>query len=541
MSDAVVIGSGPNGLTAANLLAQRGWSVTVFEEQPEPGGAVRSGEITEPGFVHDLFSAFYPLGVASPVMRALELERHGLRWRRAPAVVAHPTVDGRCATLYRDLERTCESVGSFARGDAQGWRELYASWERGGDAFLESLFSPFPPVRGAAALARAFGPRELLDFVRMSLLSVRRLADERFEGAGAANLLAGNALHADLTPDSAGGGLFAWVLCMIGQDHGFPVPEGGAGKLTEALVRRLESHGGRVVCGAPVRGVIVRRGRAVGVRLDDGTEVPARRAVIADCGAAQLYCDLLESQHLPPRLLHDLRNRFQYDNSTVKLDWALSGRIPWTAEGARDAGTIHVADDMDALTQSTAELEAGKIPARPFLVMGQYAAADPTRAPEGAETAWAYTHVPQAVESDAGGSLTGAWTDAETEAFANRMEEQIERLAPGFRDLIVGRHIFSPASLERANANLVGGAINGGTAQIHQQLVFRPTPGLGRAETPVRRLYLGSSAAHPGGGVHGGCGSNAARAAVAHDRAGRFALAGFAGAAAAIGARTIKH
>lgn len=537
MSDAVVIGSGPNGLVAANLLAERGWQVVVLEEQSEPGGAVRSGELTEPGFVHDMFSAFYPLGVASPVLRALGLEEHGLRWRRAPVVVAHPLADGRCPALYRDVERTCESVASFAPGDERGWRELTTVWERAGEAFLASLFAPFPPLRGGARLLTALGPRELLGFVRMSLLSARRLGDEYFAGEGAPLLLAGNALHADLTPDSAGGGLFGWVLCMAGQEHGFPVPEGGAGRLTEALIRRLESLGGRVVCDAPVREVVVRRRRAVGVRTADGSEHGARRAVLADTGVARLYRELLAPDLVPARLARDLETRFQYDNSTIKVDWALREPIPWRAPEAREAGTLHIANGLDELTAASTELEAGLIPARPFLVLGQYAAADPSRAPAGAETAWAYTHVPQRTRGDAGGELTGAWTEAEAEAFAERIEARVESLAPGFRDLIAGRHIFTPAKLERANANLVGGAINGGTAQVHQQLVFRPTPGLGRAETPVRRLYLASSAAHPGGGVHGACGANAARAALAHDRAGRVAVAGFGAAAALAAAR----
>src|SRR5215212_5207550 len=250
--DAVVIGAGHNGLVAANLLAERGWRVLVLEEQDRPGGAVKSGELTEPGFTSDLFSAFYPLSAASPPLRALGLERFGVRWRRAPLPVAHPQADGRCAVLSLDAQETAASLERFAPGDGARWHDFYATWERAGGPFMDMLLRPFPPLRGSARLAAALGPSGLLRFARFALLPVRRLAEESFEGEGAAWLLAGNALHADLTPDSAGGGLFGWVLCGLGQEHGFPVPEGGAGRLVDALVARLRAHGGRLECGVPV-------------------------------------------------------------------------------------------------------------------------------------------------------------------------------------------------------------------------------------------------------------------------------------------------
>ena len=512
--DAVVIGAGHNGLVAANMLAERGWSVLVVEAQDAPGGAVKSGEITEPGFVSDLFSAFYPLAAASPAIRALELERHGLRWRRSELAVAHPQADGRCAGIAAEIDETAAMLERFAPGDGQAWRELYAYWERAGGPFLDALLRPFPPLRGGARLATALGPRGLLRFGRFSVMPVRRLAEERFSGDGGAWLLAGNALHADLTPESAGGGLFGWVLCGLAQEHGFPVPEGGAGRLTAALVDRLRAHGGKLECGRRVERVLVDRGRAVAVRTADGDEIGAGRAVLAGAGAPALFRDLVGERHLPSGFVDDL-STFQYDNSTVKVDWSLDAPIPWIAADARRAGTIHVADGMDALTRTTGQLSRGLIPDQPFLVLGQYSMVDDTRQPAGRETAWAYTHVPQRVKGDAGGELTGAWDEREVELFVARVEGEVEKRAPGFRALIRARHVFTPRRLEEANENLVGGAVNSGTAQIHQQLVFRPLPGLGRAETPIRGLFLCGASAHPGGGVHGAAGANAARAAIA--------------------------
>jgi phytoene dehydrogenase-like protein len=512
--DAVVIGAGHNGLVAANVLAEHGWRVLVLEQQNRAGGAVKSGEIAEPDFTSDLFSAFYPLAAASPALQSLQLERFGVRWRRAPLAVAHPQPDGRCAVLSLNINETAASLERFAPGDGERWRAFYGIWEQAGEPFMDALLRPFPPLRGSARLAAALGPSGLLRFTRFALLPVRRMAEEHFRGEGAAWLLAGNALHADLTPDSAGGGLFAWVLCGLGQEHGFPVPEGGAGRLVDALVTRLRAHGGELACGAPVERVIVRGGRAVGVRLRDGSDVSAPRGVLATTIAPALFRELVGEQHLPRDFVEDL-DRFQLDNGTVKVDWSLDAPIPWVAEEARRAGTIHIADGIDALTRTTAQLSRGVIPDEPFLVIGQYAPVDPTRMPAGREVAWAYTHVPQRVRGDAGSDgLTGVWDARETELFVARMEAQIERRAPGFASLIRRRHVFTPPTLEAANANLRGGAINGGTAQIHQQVVFRPVPGLARPATPLRGLWLAGSSAHPGGGVHGAAGANAARAAL---------------------------
>jgi phytoene dehydrogenase-like protein len=516
MPDAVVIGAGPNGLVAANLLADRGWSVTVLEAAPQPGGAVQSGELIEPGFVNDIFSAFYPFAMASPAIRALKLEEFGLRWCRAPVVLAHPASDGSCPILSMDIDETAASLDASCPGDGDAWRRLYDRWSRLRDPLLAALFTPTPPITASARLAVNAWSDGWTRVARFALLSVRRMGQEEFGSDAARRLLAGSALHADLAPEAVLGGFFAWVLCALGQDVGWPVPEGGSGRLTAALVDRLRSRGGEIVCDAPVDRIVIRDRRAVAVR-SRGEEIRATRAVLADVAAPSLYLDLVGAEHLPARVVDDVR-RFEWDNGTVKVDWNLDNPIPWTAAPARRAGTLHLAESVDALTESSSLLARGLVPARPFLIMGQQSMTDPTRMPAGAETVWAYTHVPRTIRGDAAGVLDGPLDRSGLEQIADRMQAEIERLAPGFGASVRGRHVMGPDDLAARNANLAGGAIGAGTSQLYQQLVFRPIPGLGRPETPIRGLYLASASAHPGGGVHGACGANAARVAVAHDR-----------------------
>jgi len=514
--DAVVIGAGHNGLVAANLLADAGWDVAVIEGADTPGGSVRSAELAAPGYLSDVCSAFYPLGAASPVMRELGLEAHGLHWRHAPAVLAHVLPNDRCVVLSRDVDTTAASVESFAAGDGDAWRRSYAQWQRVGPALLETLLRPFPPVRGGIRLARALGVGDLLRGTRYAVMPVRRLGVELFRGEGGRLLLAGNTLHTDLGPDAMAGAAFGWILAMLAQDVGFPVPAGGAGQITAALVARLRTRGVEVECGQSVERIVIRDGTAAGVRLASGEVISASRAVLADVPAPALFLDLVGAQHLPRRLIADLES-FEWDDATIKVDWALSGPVPWTAEGARAAGTVHVGGDVNGLTNFAAALTTGQTPQEPFLLVGQMTTADPDRSPPGTESLWAYTHVPRGLR----------WTPARLRRHVDRMEAVLERHAPGFGSSIVGRSVLGPDDLERENPNLVDGAINAGTSAPHQQLVFRPVPGLGRPDTPIDGLFLAGSTAHPGGGVHGACGANAARAALARNGpAGRVYAAG---------------
>ncbi|MEV0718189.1 NAD(P)/FAD-dependent oxidoreductase [Asanoa sp. NPDC050611] len=503
--DAVVIGGGHNGLVAANLLADAGWEVLVLEATDTAGGAVRTADLTAPGFHHDVYSAFYPLGAASPVLRGLDLEAYGLEWRHAPAVLAHVLPDDRCALLSRDPEQTAASLAAFDPRDGDAWLAEVRRWQRIGEPFLDAILRPFPPVRAGVRLAGRLGVAGALNFARLAVLPVHEFGRETFQGAGGQLLFAGNALHTDLGPEQAGSALYGWLLAMLGQDIGFPVPVGGADQVIAALLRRLEARGGAVEYGRRVARVLHARATAVGVEDAHGERIRARRAVLADVPAPALYANLVGHDSLPPAFVGHLR-RFQWDNSTIKVDWALSAPLAWTATDARGAGTVHLGD-MAGLSAYSAALSRGEVPEDPFVLVGQMTTADPSRSPAGTESLWAYTHVPQAAARD---------TERMREQ-AERLEATIERHAPGFRDSILARHVQLPGDLQHGNPSLFGGAINGGTAALHQQLFFRPVPGLGRADTPIDRLFLASASAHPGGGVHGGPGSNAAHAALARN------------------------
>jgi phytoene dehydrogenase-like protein len=519
--DAVVVGAGPNGLVAANRLVDAGWSVVVLEEQPTVGGAVRSDREVHPAFVHDTFSAFYPLAAASPTIASFRLEEHGLVWRHAPAVLGHLLPDRGWALVHRDREVTAALLERRTPGDGAAWLALCEQWDRVGDALVAGLLTPFPPLRPLPGLLRGIRAAGGLGFVRTLLMPQTDLSADLFAGDHARVLMAGNAGHADIPLDSAGSGLMGLLMTMLAQTVGFPVPTGGAGMLTQALAERLAALGGTIRIGERVDRVLVEHGRAEGVRTAGGEVFRARHAVVADVVAPHLYGGLVRPEDLPARTMTAIR-RFDLDPSTVKVDWALDGPVPWQ-EAPEDApGTVHVADSPEEVVEALGQVAARAVPGRPFLVAGQMTTTDPTRSPAGTESMWAYTHVPQHATRDAGAegasAVRGVWDEADCQRFADRMQQRIERLAPGFESRILARRVLGPRELEARDANLVGGAVNGGTSQLHQQLVLRPLPGLGRAETPVAGLFLASASAHPGGGVHGAPGDNAARAALARRR-----------------------
>jgi phytoene dehydrogenase-like protein len=357
-------------------------------------------------------------------------------------------------------------------------------------------------VRGPLQLLRRIGTAEALRLARFLALPVGRMGEELFASEAARLLLAGNAVHADIPPDAPGSGVFGWLLAMLGQQYGFPVPERGAGELAAALSRRATAAGAELRTGEHVERIDVRAGRAVAVHSATGLTVRARRAVIADVDAPLLFRELLPADAVPARLRADLE-RFVWDTPVVKVNWALDGSIPWRNPGVAGAGTVHLGADGRGLVRWSADIETNTLPDTPFMLFGQMTTADPTRSPEGTESAWAYTHLPRGVADE-----------ESAEKLAERVDAVVEQFAPGFAGRVLHRSVQRPSDLQSADPNLVYGAVNGGTAQLYQQLVFRPGPGLGRPETVIDGLYLGGSSAHPGGGVHGVCGYLAAQAAL---------------------------
>jgi phytoene dehydrogenase-like protein len=504
--DAIVIGSGPNGLSAAITLAEAGRSVLVLEAAPDPGGAVRTEELTLPGFHHDVFSSVYPAAAASPVFERMELERHGLRWVHPRYPMAHVLDGGRAPVLSRDLGETEESLDALHPGDGAAWRAFAEPWLDHVDALRRTMLSGFPPVRGPLKLLAGRGLRGGLELAKLVLMSVSSLAGDLFVDPGSRAWLYGTSMHGDAPPADAGSAIAAVYLDILGHVVGWPSPEGGAARLTEALVGRLRELGGELRTNAPVARLVVRRDRAAGVQLAGGDVVEAPLIVAAVTPRGLLE---LAGEALPARYAGALE-RFRPGQATVKVDWALSGPIPWSAPAAREAGTVHVGGDDTEVQRATTPDPGGALAERPFLLLGQQSLFDRTRAPAGGHTAWAYTHGPQDADWERG-----------TEVMVERVEAQVERFAPGFGERILARHVLGPADLEARNANLVGGDVGGGSYAL-DQLVFRPVPSLAPYRTPVRGLYLGSASTFPGGAVHGVPGRAAARFALAEARLRRF-------------------
>jgi phytoene dehydrogenase-like protein len=502
--DALVVGSGPNGLSAAITLAQSGWRALVLEAAERPGGAVSTEELTLPGFRHDTYSSVYPAGAASPVFTRLPLDRHGLRWIHPAACYAHPLPDGRAVALYRDLDRTAASLDRIHPGDGGRWHAFATPFIRHFHALRDTMLGGFPPVRGTMRLAAGLGPRGTLDFARLMLMPATALGEELFEDDRTRAWLYGSAMHSDVSVRGAGSAIAASYMNLLGHGVGWPSPEGGAGRLADALVSYLEELGGAVRTGANVIRLAVERGRVVGVELAGGERLSAP-VVVADVMPGALA--RLAGDGLPARYARAL-GRYRHGPSTLKIDWALDGQIPWSAPEAREAGTVHVLGAGPEALQGA--VTVGGLPERPFVLLGQQSIADPSRAPAGKHTAWAYTHGPHSVD----------W-ESERDRHVERMEAEVERFAPGFRERILARHVLGPADLERRNANLVGGDVGGGSYAL-DQVIFRPVPSLAPYRTPVRGLYLGSAATFPGGAVHGVNGRAAARLALAEARVNRL-------------------
>lgn len=463
--DAVVVGAGPNGLAAAVTLAQEGHSVLLLEAEDEVGGGTRSAELTLPGFVHDICSAIVPLAVASPAFRSLSLARHGLEFVHPDAPLAHPLDDGSATVLERSVEETARGLGR----DGRAYRKLMGPLVARVDPLLADLLGPLRVPRHPLSLAR-FGVR--------GIGSARRLVG-RFEGRHARALLAGIGAHSMLPLDRPPSGGVSLLLGTLAHAVGWPMARGGSRSIAEALAARLRSLGGEI-----------RTGR----RVESLGDLPSSRAVLLDLTPKQIV--RIAADRLPSRYRRRLE-RYRYGPGVFKVDFALDGPIPWKAAQCLRAGTVHLGGTLEEMMAAEEAVARGEHPPRPFVLLAQQSLFDPTRAPAGRHTVWAYCHVPNGSTVD----MTAA------------IEQQIERFAPGFRDRILGRSAMSPADMERHNANYVGGDINGGLQDLRQTF-GRPVLKLNPYRTPLPGTYICSSSTPPGGGAHGMCGYHAARSAL---------------------------
>lgn len=462
--DAVVVGSGPNGLAAAIVLAQNGRKVVVFEAEATFGGGARSAELTLPGFVHDLCSAVHPFAVASPLFRTLSLAMHGLEWLEPPVMLAHPLDDGSCGAIYRSVERTSMAL----EADGAAYRQLVGAVVRAWPRLEGSVLGPLAWPRHPIAFT-LFG----LQAIRSAESIVRR----GFLGPRVKALFAGLAAHGMLPLDHRPSAAFGLVLSAMAHVAGWVLPRGGAQSLSKALAAHLRSLGGEIVTGERVTSI---------------DALPPARAILCDLSPKPLL--RIAGHRFPPWYQRKLE-RYRYGMGVFKVDWALSAPIPWRAAECSRAGTVHVGGTWDEIARSERDAWEGRISDRPFVPLSQPTLFDPSRAPSGRHTAWAYCHVPHGSDAD----------------MLARIEQQVERFAPGFRDCILARAVMRPADLERHNANLVGGDIAAGVSDL-RQLFTRPT---WRAyATPVRGLYICSASTPPGAGVHGMCGYFAARRAL---------------------------
>ena len=501
--DAVVIGSGPNGLVAACVLAQAGVNTLLLEANPHRfGGAVGSVQSTLPGYVHDVGAAFFPWGSLSPAFQHLKLEQYGLQWRGSEIESAHPAPDGSIACISRDLDQAAKMFGSPRDGDK--FRAVAQHYQSIEPHLLGLLMGTFPAVGPALRLF----PFQLLRIGTVFGSKGRWVAERWFESEAARRVLPGLALHVDVGPDDWFGAALGYMLGMTATTGGYVVPKGGAQSLADALIRCFEAHGGTARLGARVYKVMVRDGRAHGVRLKDGEEISAR-TVLADTDVVALLTSMVDAQWVPSRVRSFCQD-YPRGWGAFKMDWALSAPVPWATEETRRAAVVHAGDSLDDLSAFTAQVRRGEMPDNPYLVIGQQSLVDPTRAPEGGHTLWAYSRVPPTLE--------GGWAK-HAEAFADRVEARIEALAPGFRSTIQGRAIVTPPDLEAMDANLVGGDLGGGSNAWNRQLLFRPIFPYFRYAMPVDGLYLCSSYAHPGAGVHGMCGFNAANVVLGKEKA----------------------
>jgi phytoene dehydrogenase-like protein len=465
---ASVIGAGPNGLAAAIVLAQAGLNVTVYEAESTIGGAVRTMDLTLPGFHHDFGSAVHPMAVGSPFFSSLPLADYGLEWIHSPATLAHPLDDGTAVLLPRDLTEAAATLGE----DGPAWRRLFEPLATNWPAFAADILRPIPALPAHPLLLARFG--------LSAILPATTLARRHFRTEPVRALFAGLAAHSFLSLDEPLSASFGLVLGATAHAIGWPIPRGGAQSLANALAAHLTHLGGHIITSTRIRSL---------------ADLPPTDLTLCDISPRQLLA-LSGPNQLTP-VYRRLLGRYKYGPAAFKVDYALSAPIPWNAPDCLNAATVHIGGSLDDIAASESAMSSNRHAERPFTLLAHPTLFDPTRAPAGQHIAWAYCHVPNG--------------STETEATLARLESQIERFATGFRSTILARHVSPPAALEALDANLIGGDISGGAMNL-RQLLFRPTRRQYRTSAP--NLYLCSASTPPGGGVHGMCGANAARLAL---------------------------
>ncbi|HJR44060.1 MAG TPA: NAD(P)/FAD-dependent oxidoreductase [Actinomycetota bacterium] len=464
--DAVVVGGGPNGLAAAIEIARAGRSVVVYEAADRPGGGCRSAELTLPGFVHDVCSAIHPLAVASPFLKSVPLERLGARVLHPKIPLAQPLDGGRAAFLRRSVDETAAAFGP----DERAYRRLMGPLVRNADSLIEELLGPLGIPRHPLAMAR---------FGLNGLWPAATLLSRRFEGDAPKALLGGAAAHAMLPLDRSPTAAVGLLLGLLAHAVGWPVIEGGSQRLTDALVAYLAELGGEVRNGETVTSL---------------KQLQESRCVLFDVSPRQML--QIASDELPSRYAGRL-SKFRHGPGIFKIDWALDGPVPWANPECGDAGTVHLGGTLEEMAASERASWEGRIPEHPYVLLGQQSACDPSRAPEGKHTLWGYCHVPSGSNID----------------MTDRIEAQLERFAPGFKDRVLARSTMAPKEVEDYNANYIGGDITGGVQDLRQTFA-RPAARLDPYTTPNERLFICSASAPPGGGVHGMAGYHAARSAL---------------------------
>ncbi len=514
--DAVIVGAGHNGLVTALYLAKAGWSTLVLERNSEIGGAVRSGEVTRPGFVHDLYSTNQNLFVASPVYREFkeDLQRHGLEYVISERPYSNVFPDGKSLRVYKDAERTLDLIREHSAEDARGWSRLYDRYTTFSKTLLPLYNTPMPSAEVGVIFTQAVreaGLEDLNEILQMLMASIRELATTTFTSRELQALFATWGMHLDFGPDVAAGTMFPLLSTFSSMENGIALAKGGGQRMVEALAGLLREHGGEVRTESEVARILTEGQRVTGVELVSGEQIAARKAVVANLTPTVLY-DLLDPDAFPEPFRRKVKD-YVYGPGTMMIHVALSGKLPWAAgEELAEFTYVHIPPYLETLAQTYTQAVNGYLPDDPLLIVGQPVPTDPSRAPEGGQILWIQVRaLPAPIRGDAVGEIAARTWDEAAEPYADRVMAKLEQYAPGAGDLVLERTVFSPAYLERDNPNLVGGDSISGSHHIRQNFLWRPFPNWSNYAMPLEGLYEVGAGTWPGAGTNAASGAMAAQ------------------------------